>query len=276
MARSCATDAASKNSQMTQLRPIRAAVRLVGGAVLALLIAGSLDEFSAAQTAMQAANRRRALLTQNSVTATGNNPDSSNLGAISASVHAAVDRRLNADRQSDLDDPGLMPLRIIAPNVNGEDEASVQTQAVIPTPLNGGRTKHYGFSTVPLSTSNWNPGSMGRTQSAPVSRGQFPTVLSRGRRVAIHRADRAGSTDTTSPGLTLISGVQGNLGRARVRSSNLTGLRQARRQQEIYLRNCSKLYLSELECRAKVRQQRVSASRRDPAQYCRKSLEATR
>lgn len=261
---------------MTQLRPIRAAVRLVGGAVLALLIAGSLAEFSAAQTAMGVANQRRAQLTQNSVASTGNVPNLSNLGAITASVDAEVDRRLNADRQSDLNDPGLMPLRIIVPNVNGEDEASVQTQAVIPTPLNGGRTKHYGFTTVPLSTSNWNPGSMGRTQSAPVSRGQFPTVLSRGRRVTIQRADRAGSTDTTSPGLTPISGVQGNLGRTRVRSSNLTGLRQARRQQEIYLRNCSKLYLSELECRARVRQQRVSASRRDPAQSYRKSLEAIR
>lgn len=251
---------------MTQLRPIRAAVRLVGGAVLALLIAGSLGEFSAAQTAMQAANRRRPLLTQNSVASTGNNPDSSNLGAITASVDAAVDRRLNAGSQSDLNDPSLMPLRIIAPNANGEDEASSQIQAVIPTPLNGGRNKHYGFTTVPLFTSNWNPGSMGRTQSAPVSRAQFPTVSSRGHRLTIHGSDRAGSTDTTSPGPTLISSAQGNPGGTRVRSSNLTGLRQARRQQEIYLRNCSKLYLSELECRAKVRQQRVSASRRDPAQ----------
>ena len=161
----------ARTIQMTQLRPIRAAVRLFDGAVLVLLIACSMAEFAIAQTAMEVANRRRAQLTQNSVASTANAPDPSNLGAINASVDAAVDRRVNADRQIGLPGPSLAPLRLTAPNVNGEDEASAQIQAVTPTLLNGGRTKHYGFTTVPLSTSTWNPGSMGRRpQNAPVSR----------------------------------------------------------------------------------------------------------
>lgn len=258
---------------MTQLPSNRAAVRFFDGAVLALLIACSMAEFAAAQTAMEVANRRRALLTQNSAASSANLPDPSNLGAINAAVDAEVDRRLNTDRQSDLLDPSLAPLRLMAPNMNGEDDSSAETQPATPTPSNGGGAKYPGFTAVPLSTSNWNPGS---TQSAPVSRGQFPTVSSREYRLTIHRSDRAGSTDTTSPGPTPISSAQENPRRTQVYGSNLTGLRKARRQQEIYLKNSSKLYLSELECRAKVRQQRVSTSRHDPTQSYRKSLEAIR
>jgi hypothetical protein len=266
----------ARTIQMTQLRPIRAAVRLFDGAVLVLLIACLMAEFAPAQTAMEVANRRRALLTQNSAAPTGNNPNSSYLGAISASVDATVDRQVNANRQTTLDDPGLTPLRIIAPNVNGEDDAFTEIQAVTPTLLNGGRTKHYGFTTVPLSTSTWNPGSMGRTQNAPVSRGQFPLLSSSRDRQSIHGSETLGSTDITLSRPTLNSTTPENLGRTRVHRSNLTGLRKTRRQQEIYLRNCSELYLSELQCRMKVRQQRVSANRHDPTQSYRKSLEAIR
>jgi hypothetical protein len=261
---------------MTQLRPIRAVVRLFDGAVLVLLIVCSMAEFATGQTAMQVANRRRAQLTQNSVTSTANAPGPSNLGAINASVDATVDRRLNADTQNGLNDPGLMPLRIIAPNVNGEDEAFVQTQAVTPTPLNGGRAKHRGFTTVPLSASNWGPGRMGRTQNASVPRGQFPLLSSSRHRQSIHGSDTPGSAGTALKRPPLNSTVQENLDRTRVHRSNLTGLRKTRRQQEIYLKDCSELYLSELECRTKVRQQRASASRHNPTQSYRKSLEAMR
>src|ERR1017187_3151708 len=158
---------------MTQ--PNHAAVRVVHWIVLALLIACSMVEYPAAQTALASANRRRAQLTQNSVASTANAPDPSSLGAISASADAEVDRRVNADRQNGLVDPRLTPFRTPAPNVNGQDEASAQTQPGAPTPSSGGRAKYSGF-TVPLSTSNWSLGRMGRTQNAPVSRANFPLV----------------------------------------------------------------------------------------------------
>jgi hypothetical protein len=261
---------------MTQLRPIHAAVRLVDWTVLALLIACSMAEFPAAQTASASANRRRAQLMQNSVTSTANAPDPSNLGAISASVDAEVERRVNADRQNELIDPSLSPLRIIAPNVNGEDEASAQTQPGTPTPSTGGRAKYSAFTAVPQSTSIWSPGHMGRGQSAPVLRGQFPVGSLRRRPRSFHSSDRPGRMGTTSSGPTPISGVEKDLTRTRVNGSNLTGLRQARHQQEIYLRDCSKLYLSELECRAKLRQQRVSSSRHHPTGSFQKSLAVIR
>ena len=261
---------------MTQLRPIRAAMRLFDGAVLALLIACSMPEFATGQIAMEVANRRRALLTQNSVASSANLPDPSNLGAINASVDAEVDRRLNADRQSDLLDPSLAPLRLMAPNINGEDDSSAETQPATPTPSNGGRAKYPGFTAVPLSTSSSNLGHMAGRQHASVLKEQSPRNSLNEHHLSIHHSVPAGRPDKDSWEPTPISSAQGNLGRTRVGSSNLTGLRQARRQQEIYLKNSSKLYLSELECRAKVRQQRVSTSRHDSTQSYRKSLEAIR
>src|ERR1035437_6484710 len=168
---------------MTQ--PNHAAVRVVHWIVLALLIACSMVEYPAAQPAPASANRRRAQLTQDSVASTDNAPDPSSLGAMSASVDAEIGRRVRADRQNELIDPSLMPLRITAPNVNGEDEASAQTQPGAPTPSSGGRAKYSGF-TVPLSTSNWSLGRMGRTQNAPVSRAQFPLVSLRGHCLSMH------------------------------------------------------------------------------------------
>jgi hypothetical protein len=255
---------------MTQ--PNHAAVRVVHWIVLALLIACSMVEYPAAQTALASANRRRAQLTQNSVASTANAPDPSSLGAISASVDAEIDRRVNADRQNELIDPSLTPLRITAPNVNGEDEASPQTQLGTPTPSSGGRAKY----SVPLSTSDWSLGRTGRSQNAPVLRGQFPLGSLRRHPRSFHSSDRPSRTGTTSSGPIPISGAEKDPTRTRVQGSNLTGLRKARHQQETHRRECSKLYLSELECRAKFKQQRVSASRHDPTQSFQESLAAIR
>src|ERR1019366_6109067 len=255
IARSCATDAASKNHRMTKLPSIHAAVRFFDGAVLALLIACSMAELAAAQTALEVANRRRALLTQNSVASSANLPDPSNLGAINASVDAEVDRRLNAGRQSDLLDPSLAPLRLMAPNINGEDDSSAETQPATPTPSNGGRAKYPGFTAVPLSTSSSNLGHMTDRQHASVLKEQSPENSLNEHHLSIHHSVPAARPDRDSWEPTPTSNAQGNLGRTRVHGSNLTGLRKARRQQEIYLKNSSKLYLSELEFRAKVRQQ---------------------
>ena len=71
-------------------------VRVFTWTILTLLIACLMVEFPAAQTASAAANRRRAQLTQNSVTSNANGPNPSNLGAISASVGAAVDWRVSS------------------------------------------------------------------------------------------------------------------------------------------------------------------------------------
>jgi len=237
---------------MTQLRPNHAAVRVVHWIVLTLLIACSMVEYPAAQTASVSANRRRAQLTQNSVASTANAPDPSSLGAIYASLDAEIDRRVNADRQNELIDPSLTPLRITAPNVNGEDEASPQTQLGTPTPSSGGRAKYSAF-TAPLSTSSWSLGRTGRSQNAPVLRGP-PVDSVRGRRRSIHSSNGAARTDNSSSSPSSISTAEKDLRRMRVQGSNLTGLRKARHQQETHRTECSKLYLSELECRAKFKQ----------------------
>ena len=261
---------------MTKLPSNRAAVRFFDGAVLALLIACSMAEFATAQTAMEVANKRRALLTQNYVASSANLPDPSNLGAINAAVDAEVDRRLNADRQSDLLDPSLAPLRLMAPNMNGEDDSSAETQPATATPSNGGRAKYPGFTAVPLPTSSSNLGHMAGRQHASVLKEQSPGASLNEHHLSIHHSVPAGRPDKDSLEPTPISSAQENPRRTRVHGSNLTGLRQARRQQEIYLKDSSELHLSELECRAKVRQQRVSTSRHDPTQSYRKSLEAIR
>lgn len=259
---------------MTQLN--HAAARLIAWTVLALLIACSIAEFPAAQTASPSANRRRAQFTRNLVTSTANAHDPSSLGAISASVDAGVDRRVNADRQNELMDPSLPPLRIIAPNVNGEDEASAQTPTQTPTPSTGGRAKYSAFTAIPQSTAGWNPRRMDRSQRAPVLRGQFPVHSLKGHHLATHGSDRAGHMENNSLGSPPFSGAERNLGSTRAHRSNLTDSRKAHYQQESRRRECSQLYLSELECRALLRQQRVSISRRDPTQSFRGSLAAIR
>jgi hypothetical protein len=261
---------------MIQARPIHAAVRFVDWTVLTLLTACAMAEFSAAQTASASANRHRAQLTQNSVATSANLPTPSNLGAISASVDAKVDRRVNADRQNGIVDPSLSPLRIMAPNVNGEDDSSTQMQPGTPTPFTGGRAKYSAITAIPQSTSSWSPGRIGRGQSAPVLRDQFPVDPPKMHPWPIHSSDRPGRTDTTWSGPTPISGAKKDLRQKRVHGSTQTDLHKARHQQEIYLRDCTKLYLPELECRAKLRQQRLSTSRHGPTEYDRKSLAAIR
>jgi hypothetical protein len=77
-------------------------------------------------------------------------------------------------------------------------------------------------------------------------------------------------------GTTPIVNAQGNLGSTRIHGDTYAGLHKSRHQQETYARNCSKLYLSPLQCKAKFRQQRLSANRTDPAHAYRESLETIR
>ena len=138
------------------------------------------------------------------------------------------------------------------------------------------RAQHSGFTAVPLSTSTWNPWSIAGRQNASVLSEQSPTNSLNDYHLLIKHSETAGRTDKGPWEPTPISSAPGNLRRTPVHGSDVTDLRKARRQQEIYLKDCSKLYLSELECRAKIRQQRVSTSRHDPTQSYRKSLAAIR
>jgi hypothetical protein len=209
-----------------KLRPNNVGLGLFVWIGLAILIVYSMPQSSAAQTASSSANRRRAQLTQNYVAFTTNLPDPSGMGAVSASVDAAIDRRVNADRQNDLNDPSLSPLRVIAPNVNGEDDASVQTE--IPIFSNGGRAKDSAFTVVPLSTSNWGPGRMGHSQNAPALRGQSPVTSVRKHRVSTHGSDEVGRTENISSNPIPISGAERDLRRTPVHRSNLNSLHNTR------------------------------------------------
>ncbi len=211
---------------LIKVRPKHVVVRLVVWTGLTLSIICSMAQFPAAQTASSSANRRRAQLTQNYVASTTNLPDPSGMGAVSASVDAAIDRRVNADTQNDLNDPSLSPLRVIAPNMNGEDDASVQTG--IPIFSNGGRAKYSAFTAVPLSTSNWGPGRMGHSQNAPALRGQSPVTSVRKHRVSTHGSDEVGPTENISSNPIPISGAERALRRTPVHRSNLDSLHNTR------------------------------------------------
>ncbi len=240
------------------MRHVRSIVR----SALALLMACLMTEFSAGQTASVAANQRRAKFMQNSVASNPNAKNSSNWGgAISASIGGAVDRRVNADTQSVLVDPNLLPLPIIAPNVNGEDEASTQTQLETLTPLRRARAKYTGFTSAALSSSNPR-----RVQTTPVLKGP-PVDSPTEHRPSIHRSHSTGTTDITSPARTRILAAEKDLRRGRVHRSRSAGLSKARHQQQIYLRDCSKLFLPELECGGKPGQQgsQVDTTRLSPA-----------
>jgi hypothetical protein len=259
---------------MTQLRLNHIVLRPVVWTALLQVIACSMSGFAAAQTASSYANQRRALFTQN-VASTANVPDPSSLGAISAMVDTAVDRRVHADMQKDLSDPSLSPLRIIAPNVNGEDESSAQTQPRTPTPSNGGRDKHFGITANSISTSEWSPGRTGRRQDAPVLRGPSPLHTSRQYRRPIRSSGRDALTDNTSPVSIPISVAETDLRPTRGQTSHLTGLRKTRAQQKPCRSEGCHLYLSESERRAELKQQSFSIGL-DPSPSFTLSLAAIR
>ncbi len=250
---------------MIPLRSLRATVQSVSWPVLTLLIACLMAEDAAGQTAMQVADQRRAQLAQNSVASRPSIPNPSNLGAISALVDAEVDRRAHADPQSDLFDPSLSPLRILAPNMNGEDDSSAETQPATLAPSDGAHTKYSGATARPLiSYSSDALRSAGR-QTAIVSKQQSPESSRNTLHLSIHHS-------ATAWGAPPISNA---LGSTRSRGNTYAGLQKSRHQ-ETYARNCSKLYLSALQCRAKFRQQRASANRSDPAHAYHESLETIR
>ncbi len=250
-----------------------ATVRLLNWTVCTLFLACSMAELSPAQTASASANRRRAQLTQDSVTSNANDPNPSSLGAISAAVAAAVDRRLNADRQDELADPSLSPLRITAPNVNGEDEASTQSQPETPTPSNGGRINHNpGLIAIPLSTSIWHAASRNNGPDARPFADRSPVNLLRERRLSTRGSDSIRRTDNASSYPAPIFGAERPLRRNQVHISSPTGLSKARHQQETRLRDCSRLALGGLQCRAP--RPASSASRHTLTQSYRKSLAA--
>ncbi len=232
--------------------------RVFTWAILTLLIACSMAKFPAAQTASAAANRRRAQLTQNSVTSNANDPNPSSLGAISASVGAAVDRRVSADRQNELIDPSLSPLRITAANVNGEDETSTPAQP----------------ETAALSTSSGRSASKSRSPGAWPSAGRSPVNQLQERHLSTRGTHSVRHTNNTSPYPAPVFGADGILRQSQVHVNSLTGLSKARHQQEIYLRHCQALAVSDVECQAGARQPGVSITRHNTTQSYRKSLAA--
>ncbi len=256
---------------MTSFRSNHATVRSVIWIVLLLLIASSMTEFSAAQTASAAANQRRTLFTQKLALSPANSPNPSSLGAISASVDAAVDWRVNADRENQLTDPGLSPLRITAPNVNGEDEASAQTQPEISTPANSGRAND---NSIPRFTSVWGPALKSRGLDALQLSDRSQVNLVHKRRVSTRGSNRAHRTENASshPGSSL--GVEDTLRQNRVHASSLTGINKARHQQEIHWRDCNRLTLNDMQCGPKLQQGGVSSSGGNAIQSYRKSLSA--
>ncbi|MGB7555516.1 MAG: hypothetical protein WBM04_14180 [Candidatus Korobacteraceae bacterium] len=229
--------------------PNHATVRVSTWTILTLLVACSTAEFPAAQTASAAANHRRAQLTQNSVTS-ANDPNPSSLGAISASVGAAVDRRVNADRQNELIDPSLTPLRITAANVNGEDAASTPAQP----------------ETTALSNSSGRPASKGRSPGASPSAGRSPVNQLQERQLSTRVAHTIRHTDSTSSTPVSSFSTRGTLRRSQVQVSSLTGLSKERHQQEIYLRHCHTLAVGNVECTADGWQPGVSITRHNSTQ----------
>ena len=253
---------------MTRLYSNHAVLRVLICAVVALLTAESPVEFSAAQTFSASANCRRAQPAQNSDASTAS-PDPSNLGALSASVDVEVKRQVNADMQRDLVDPGLTPLRITTPNVNGEDETQLESQGRPDV----GRTRYSAFAAVPLSTSNWNTAA---SQDPPKLKGPTAVLQVRTHGGSIRGSDGVAHTDNASSVPALILGGQRSLGQARFQRSNLTGLSKARHRQASYGRKCNKSCLSGLECRAKLKQPRVPSSRQGPKRYSRDFLSSIR
>ncbi|MGB8772382.1 MAG: hypothetical protein WCC92_22420 [Candidatus Korobacteraceae bacterium] len=246
--------------------------RLVGWTVLVLLIACLMTEFPAAQTASPAANQRRAQLTQNSAVST-NSPNPSSLGAMSASVDAEIDRRVNADRLNELIDPSLTPLRITSPNVNGEGEASLQPQPE--TRLsNNDRTNN--FTTVPLST-NWNPGNLGASQNMPILTAQpSEDSLEQQHHRPVRRSDMADRAHTTSSGSAPILGTATEMTQASVHRSNHTVLGKPGHQQDMYRRDCSKMDLTDSKCKANLKQHKVFTNQHEPTQLFPESLTTAR
>jgi hypothetical protein len=245
---------ASSTTSMTQLRVTRSLVRFLHRAVTALLIACGTAGFSVAQTAMEVANQRRAQLTQNYVAATSNIPNTSNLRAISASVDAEVDLRTNLDRQRDLVDPSLMPVRVMALNKNGEDDPSAQQPAT--QAASDDRTKYPRFVSFPLLTTKRNLRTMAEGKNQSELGDQFPGDSPRRRNLAIHR-----SVPAARPGK---------------EPTAIHGLHKAQCQQGVYLGDCNGQHPSGAECSARFRHQRVSPNHNDPTLAYRKSLDAIR
>lgn len=235
-----------------------ATVHVFTWSILTLLIVCSMVKFPAAQTALPAANHRRTQLTQDPVTSNANDPDPSSLGAISASVGAAVDRRVNADRQQELTDSSLTPLRITTANVNGEDEESIPTQLETAAPFTS-----IGRSAPPVR----RPGAWQSADRSPLIRVPERQLSTRG-------AHAVRQTDSTSSIPGPLFRADGILRRSHVQVSSLTSLSKARHQQETYLRHCNMRAVSDLKCKANGQQPGVSITRHNSTQYYQKSLAA--
>jgi hypothetical protein len=239
----------------------RAVQQFIVCAGLALLIAYATSESATAQTASADANRRRAVLTQNSVVCDTSAPDPLNLGAISASVDVALDRQANHDIQVDLRDPSLSPLRTAAPNVNGEDEAPAQIQSEAQTISTSTRTKYSTSGS--SSTSDWSLLRRTRTQDAAALRGQSSVHSLKHNPGAIRGAGETGPADNTSSSALPTLDAGRDLTRTQLQRGNLNGLAKTRHQQETSRRECRNLYLSASECRAKLKQPTASTGRQD-------------
>jgi hypothetical protein len=200
---------------------------LVDWIVLTILIVYSMARCSPAQTMSTSANQRRAQLTQNSLTSDSNATNPSSLGAISTSVDAAIDRRVNVDRQNELTDPSLKPLRTAVPNVNGEDETSVQTQLGTPSPSNGGRARYSALAGIPFTTSNWSLTRVGPSQDTIAWRDRSHFHSPKGHLPSSHDSAGTGCARSISSAPTPTS-ADGYLRRARVPSSNFAGRNKVR------------------------------------------------
>jgi hypothetical protein len=228
--------------------------------LLNLLVVFSMAGVPAAQTAWTAGNPGRHQSIQSSIASTKNFPDPSNLGAMSANIDATVERRVDADAEAGITDPGLMPLRIITPNINGEDEPQV------PTSGDGNRGGQLSVFTRSRSAANRgeNPSS---ALSLRTSRCQGS--LARRQSLAIHSSNTKLPLDNSSPYPVMTSSASGS--RKRMRRNSVTRGPGTPYPQQLYRRDCTKMYLDELECMTNLKRRHSLSRQHDTTLTSQKS-----
>ena len=182
-------------------------------------------------------------------------------GAVSANIDAKYERRVDANAETGTTDPSLMPLHIVAPNINGEDESQA------PMPGDGNRTGN--LSVVNRSHSIANRGrNPSPNLSRPISRS--PESFVRRQSLAIHSSNTKLPLSNSSSHPTLTLSTSSN--RKRMRGSSVAGRRRTFYPQEPYRRGCTKMYLDELECMANSKRRHSLSGQHDTALSSQKSL----
>ena len=181
------------------------------------------------------------------------------------SVISVISGNAHAGAETGATDPSLVPLHIVAPNINGEDESQ--------TPMSGdeNRTGHLSVVTQSRSTANrgQNPSP---NLSLPIS--QSPDRFARRKSLAIYSSNTKLPLNNSSLHPTLTSSASSN--RKRMRGSSVAGRPRTLYPQEPYRRDCTKMSLDELECMANSKRQHSLSGQHDKTGSSQKSLVSLR